>query len=67
MKGAPGGKYNAFLRNMFDALPRQALHAKTLGFTHPTTGQRMEFESELPEDMAKALAKWTKYIEASGL
>ena len=67
VKGAPGGKYNAFLRNMFEALPRQALHAKTLGFTHPGTGERMEFESELPEDMANALAKWTTYVEASGL
>ena len=67
VKGAPGGKYNAFLRNMFEALPRQALHAKTLGFTHPGTGERMNFESDLPEDMAKALAKWTTYIEASGI
>ena len=67
VKGAPGGKYNAFLRNMFEALPRQALHAKTLGFTHPGTGERKDFESELPEDMAKAIAKWTTYIEASGL
>ena len=67
VKGAPGGKYNAFLRNMFEALPRQALHAKTLGFTHPGTGERMNFESELPEDMANALAKWTTYIEASGI
>ena len=40
VKGAPGGKYNAFLRNMFEALPRQALHAKTLGFTHPGTGEQ---------------------------
>jgi 23S rRNA pseudouridine1911/1915/1917 synthase len=67
VKGAQGGKYNAFLRNMFEALPRQALHAKTLGFTHPGTGERMQFESELPEDMTNALAKWTKYIEASGI
>jgi 23S rRNA pseudouridine1911/1915/1917 synthase len=67
VKGAPGGKYNAFLRNMFEALPRQALHAKTLGFTHPGTGERKDFESDLPEDMAKAIAKWTTYIEASGL
>jgi 23S rRNA pseudouridine1911/1915/1917 synthase len=52
---------------MFEALPRQALHAKTLGFTHPGTGERMQFESELPEDMTNALAKWTKYIEASGI
>jgi 23S rRNA pseudouridine1911/1915/1917 synthase len=67
VKGAPGGKYNAFLRNMFEALPRQALHAKTLGFTHPGTGERMDFQSELPEDMANAVAKWTTYVEAAGL
>lgn len=67
VKGAAGGKYNAFLRNMFDALPRQALHAKTLGFTHPASRERMHFESELPSDMAQALAKWTTYVEASGL
>ena len=67
VKGAAGGKYNAFLRNMFDALPRQALHAKTLGFTHPASRERMHFESELPSDMAQALAKWITYVEASGL
>ena len=65
VKGAPGGKYNAFLRNMFEALPRQALHAKTLGFTHPGTGERKDFESELPEDMAKAIAKWTCLLYTS--
>ena len=67
VKGAQGGKYNAFLRNMFEALPRQALHAKTLGFVHPGTGEQQDFESDLPEDMSNAIAKWTKYIEASGL
>jgi len=67
VKGAPGGKYNAFLRNMFEALPRQALHAKTLGFTHPGTGERMDFQSELPEDMQKVLAKWKTYIDAASV
>ena len=67
VKGAPGGKYNAFLRNMFEALPRQALHAKTLGFTHPGTGERIDFQSELPEDMQKVLAKWKTYIDAASV
>jgi 23S rRNA pseudouridine1911/1915/1917 synthase len=43
-------------------LPRQALHAKTLGFIHPTTGEKMLFNSELPEDMATAIDKWENYI-----
>lgn len=62
VKGAPGGKYNAFLRNMFDALPRQALHAKTLGFTHPGTQERMHFHSDLPEDMSAVLDKWRTFV-----
>jgi 23S rRNA pseudouridine1911/1915/1917 synthase len=62
VKGAPGGKYNAFLRNMFDALPRQALHAKTLGFTHPGTQERMHFNSDLPEDMSAVLDKWRTFV-----
>ena len=66
VKGAPGGKYNAFLRNMFEALPRQALHAKTLGFTHPGTGERMTLSLSCPRTWPRPLAKWTTYIEASG-
>jgi 23S rRNA pseudouridine1911/1915/1917 synthase len=62
VKGAPGGKYNAFLRNMFDALPRQALHAKTLGFTHPGTQERMHFNSDLPEDMSAVIDKWRTFV-----
>jgi len=42
-------------------LPRQALHAKTLGFVHPATSQEMEFDSELPEDMKKVIDKWRQY------
>jgi 23S rRNA pseudouridine1911/1915/1917 synthase len=67
VKGAPGGKYNAFLRNMFAALPRQALHAKTLGFTHPISGKRMDFQSDLPEDMAGVISKWRTYVEAASV
>ena len=62
VKGAPGGKYNAFLRNMFDTLPRQALHAKTLGFTHPGTQERMNFASDLPSDISEVLQKWRAFM-----
>ena len=43
-------------------LPRQALHAKTLGFTHPVTHEEMLFDSELPDDMAQVIDKWRNYI-----
>jgi len=55
-------KYNQFVRNCFKIIPRQALHAKTLGFTHPATGEKMIFDSELPEDMKTVIAKWKNYI-----
>jgi 23S rRNA pseudouridine1911/1915/1917 synthase len=48
-------------------LPRQALHAKTLGFVHPTTGKEMFFESPLPKDMEEVLAKWRIYVKAKKL
>ena len=65
VKGAPGGKYNAFLRNMFEALPRQALHAKTLGFRHPGSNERVHFSSELPSDMEEVLVKWRNFMGGS--
>ena len=65
VKGALGGKYNAFLRNQFEALPRQALHAKTLGFRHPGTHERMNFASELPADMVGVLEKWRAFLAGS--
>ena len=64
IKGLPSGKYNQFVQNNFQLLPRQALHAKSLGFTHPGTGEFMQFESELPEDMATVLARWRRYLGA---
>ncbi len=63
LKGTTFTKYKQFVQNCFKVLPRQALHAKSLGFIHPRTGKEMFFESELPEDMAQALVKWDKYIE----
>lgn len=61
-KGTVFTKYRQFVNNCFTLLPRQALHAKSLGFVHPTTGEKMFFESELPEDMANVIEKWENYI-----
>lgn len=62
LKGTTFTKYKQFVQNCFKIIPRQALHAKTLGFIHPTTGKQMNFESELPEDMNDILQKWEGYI-----
>jgi len=62
LRGTTFTKYKQFVLNCFKVLPRQALHAKTLGFIHPTTGEKMVFNSELPEDMALAIEKWENYI-----
>lgn len=61
LKGERTAKYRQFVENCFDLCPRQALHAKTLGFTHPTTGERMFFDSELPDDITRLLEKWKRY------
>ena len=61
LKGTTFTKYKQFVDNCFKVLPRQALHAKTLGFTHPKTGEFMQFNSELPEDIVGALNKWRNY------
>ncbi|MDY6799742.1 MAG: RluA family pseudouridine synthase [Bacteroidota bacterium] len=61
LKGTTFTKYKQFVQNCFKILPRQALHAKTLGFTHPQTKKFMQFTSELPEDMAQVIEKWRKY------
>ena len=62
LKGSHFSKYKQFVNNCFDICPRQALHAKTLGFVHPRTGEEMFFTSELPEDMTRLLEKWRAYI-----
>lgn len=62
LRGTTFAKYKQFVHNCFKILPRQALHAKTLGFVHPTTGEEMLFDSELPEDMQEAIQKWRDYI-----
>ena len=63
-KGTVFTKYRQFVENTFEILPRQALHARTLGFTHPTTGLRMRFEAELPTDFAEALDRWRRYLDS---
>ena len=65
LKGTTFTKYKQFVQNCLDLLPRQALHARTLSFTHPTTGEWMSFESDLPADMQKVLDKWENYSENS--
>lgn len=62
LKGTTFTKYRQFVENTFKILPRQALHAKTLGFQHPNTGKFMRFDSELPQDMAKCIEKWRNYV-----
>lgn len=62
LKGTHFSKYKQFVNNCFDICPRQALHAKTLGFVHPKTGEEMFFTSELPKDMTDLIEKWRTYI-----
>ncbi|WP_435264336.1 RluA family pseudouridine synthase [Tenacibaculum sp. nBUS_03] len=61
LKGTTFTKYKQFVDNCFKVLPRQALHAKTLGFTHPKTGEFLKFNSEVPNDIAECLEKWRTY------
>jgi len=61
LKGTTFTKYKQFVQNCFKILPRQALHAKTLGFTHPTTGEKLFFDTDLPEDMQSVIDKWRLY------
>ena len=62
LKGTHFAKYKQFVNNCFDICPRQALHAMTLGFTHPATGQEMDFTAPLPDDMSQLLERWRSYI-----
>ena len=61
LKGTTFTKYKQFVDNCFKTLPRQALHAKTLGFVHPTTGKTMSFTTEIPQDMQACIKKWETY------
>lgn len=60
-KGTIYAKYKQFIRNCFELCPRQALHAKTLGFNHPRTGEFIRFDSALPQDMQALIKKWRDY------
>lgn len=62
LRGTTFTKYKQFVQNCFKLIPRQALHAKTLGFLHPVTGEKMVFDSVLPDDMASVIEKWNNYI-----
>lgn len=65
LKGTTFSKYRQFVDNCFKVMPRQSLHALVLGFVHPTTGERMHFESPLPMDMGAVLEKWRNYSHNS--
>ncbi len=65
LKGTTFTKYKQFIDNCFKTLPRQALHAKTLGFVHPTTGVMMRFDTEIPKDMADCIEKWRNYSKSN--
>ena len=62
LKGTTFAKYRQFVHNCFEVCPRQALHAKTLGFVHPTTGKPLFFDSELPADMTALIERWRTYV-----
>ncbi len=64
LKGTTFTKYKQFIDNCFKVLPRQALHAKTLGFVHPTTGEMLRFDTELPQDMQECIEKWRNYSKS---
>ena len=62
IRGTTFNKYKQFVMNSFEECPRQALHAKTLGFKHPYTGEYLRFDSEVPQDMQQIIEKWHTYI-----
>lgn len=61
-KGTVFTRYKQFVKNCFDIIPRHALHAKSLGFVHPRTNEKVYFETDLPEDMALVIDKWRDYV-----
>ncbi|MGD9977057.1 MAG: RluA family pseudouridine synthase [Bacteroidales bacterium] len=67
LKGNQTGKYKQFIDNCFEICPRHALHAQTLGFTHPKTGKAMNFESALPSDMSELIVKWERFTRAKNI
>lgn len=67
VKGTIYAKYKQFVDNCFAVCPRHALHAKTLGFTHPVTKEELYFDTELPEDMQQVIERWRKYVAANNI
>lgn len=65
LKGTTFTKYKQFVENAFQVLPRQALHARTLGFEHPVSGEQLHFEAPIPEDMQACIEKWRGYARYS--
>ncbi len=65
LRGERSSTYKAFIHNCFKLCPRQALHAKTLGFRHPRTGEQMDFSSPMPDDLASLIAKWRVYMKGN--
>lgn len=63
LRGERTASYRAFITNCFRLCPRQVLHARTLGFRHPSTGQQMDFTSDLPDDMQALIEKWRKFLK----
>ncbi len=66
LRGTTFTKYKQFVHNCFKILPRHALHARSLGFIHPSTGKELWFESELPDDMQQLIDKWRRYTGSRG-
>ncbi|MCR6719559.1 MAG: RluA family pseudouridine synthase [Chitinophagaceae bacterium] len=66
VKGTVFTKYKQFVENCFAICPRQALHARTLGFIHPETGEQVHFEAPLPNDISEVIEKWRKYVATTG-
>ena len=65
LRGERSATYKAFIQNCFKTCPRQALHARTLGFVHPKTKQQMDFTSDLPQDLDQLIQKWRGYIKGT--
>jgi 23S rRNA pseudouridine1911/1915/1917 synthase len=65
VKGTVFQKYKQFVENCLAVLPRQALHARELGFIHPATGEALRFEAPMPTDMEEVIQRWRTYTSAS--
>jgi 23S rRNA pseudouridine1911/1915/1917 synthase len=63
LRGERTASYKAYIQNCFKLCQRQMLHARTLGFVHPTTGRQMDFNSDLPDDMMAVIDKWRNYLK----